>query len=135
MAQPSAFEQPTQNYVVAECNMLLNADVVDQVFFIAPEPMQVVEIHEIHATKGSDNGDVTATVKRCQGTEAPDAGDDLLGTTKIDLKGDNNTLQSPALTGTSANLKLAAGDRLSVDITGTKTAVAGALVQVLLKRI
>lgn len=135
MAQPSAFEVSTQAYVVAECNMLLNADVVDQVFFIAPEPMEVVEVHEIHATKGSDNGDVTCTVMRCQGTEAPDAGDDLLGTTKINLKGDNNTLQSPALTATTANLQLAAGDRLSVDVTGTKTAVAGAVVQVLLRRI
>lgn len=115
--------------------MLLNADVVDQAFFIAPEPMEVVEIHEIHATKGTDAGDVTLTVKRCQGTEAPDAGDDLLGTTKVNLKGDNNTLQTPALTSTTANLTLAAGDRLSVDVTGTKTAVAGAIVQVLLRRV
>ena len=135
MAQPSAFEQPTQNYVVAECNMLLNADVVDQVFFIAPEPMEVVEIHEIHGTKGTNASAVTATVKRCQGTEAATAGDDLIGTTKIDLKGDDNTLQSPALTSTTADRKLAAGDRLSVDVTGTTTACAGVMVQVLLKRI
>lgn len=135
MAQPSAFEQPTQNYVLAECNMLLNTDVVDQVFFIAPEPMEVVEVHEIHATKGTNGSAVTATVMRCQGTEAPTAGDDLLGTTKINLKGDDNTLQSPALTATTANLQLAAGDRLSIDVTGTVTAVAGAVVQVLLKRI
>ena len=135
MAQASQFEQATQDYIVAECNMLLNADVVDQAFFIAPEPLEVVEIHEIHATKGTNGSAVTATVKRCQGTEAPDAGDDLLGTTKINLKGDDNTLQSPALTSTAAHLQLAAGDRLSVDVTGTTTAVAGALIQVLLKRI
>ncbi len=135
MAQPSTFEQATQNYLTVACNMVLNTAVVDQVFFIAPEPLQVVEIHEIHSTKGTDAGAVTATVMRCQGTEAADAGDDLLGATKINLKGNNNTLQSPALTDTTANLQLAAGDRLSLDITGTATAVAGAVVTVLLKRI
>lgn len=135
MAQASQFEAPTQTYVVAECNMLLNADVVDQFFFIAPEPLEVVEIHEIHSTKGTHGSAVSATVKRCQGTEAVTAGDDLLGTTKINLKGDDNTLQSPALTATTANLKLEAGDRLSVDVDGTTTAVAGALIQVLLKRV
>jgi hypothetical protein len=135
MAQPSQFEVSTQAYLTATCNMVLNTAVVDQVFYIAAEPLEVVEIHEIHATKGTDAGDVTATVKRCQGTEAATAGDDLLGDTKINLKGENNTLQSPALTATSANLQLAAGDRLSLDVTGTITAVAGAQVTVLLKRI
>jgi hypothetical protein len=135
MAQPSQFEVSTQAYLTATCNMVLNTAVVDQVFYIAPEPMEVVEIHEIHATKGTDGSAVTATVKRCQGTEDATAGDDLLGATKINLKGDNNTLQSPALTSTTADLQLAAGDRLSIDITGTTTAVAGAVVTVLLKRI
>lgn len=135
MAQPSQFEVSTQAYLTVTCNMVLNTAVVDQVFYIAPEPMEVVEIHEIHSTKGTDAGDVIATVKRCQGTEAATAGDDLLGATKINLKGDNNTLQTPALTATSADLQLAAGDRLSLDITGTTTAVAGAVVTVLLKRI
>lgn len=135
MAQPSAFEQPTQNYVFASCSILNNADVAAQTFFIAAEPLEVVEIHEIHGTKGTGSGTVTLTVKRCQGTEAATAGDDLLGDTKVNLKGDNNTLQSPALTGTSANLVLAAGDRLSVDTSGTLTSVAGVTVTVLLKRV
>ena len=134
MAQATKFELSTQDYVVAECAMLDNAAVTTQVFFIAPEPMKVVEIHEIHGTKGTGGGTVTLTVKRCQGTEASTAGDDLLGTTKINLKGDNNTLQSPDLTATTDDLTLAAGDRLSVDTSGTLTSVAGALVQVLLAR-
>lgn len=135
MAQPSTFEQANQNYLTATCNMVLNTAVVNQAFFIAPEPLEVVEIHEIHATKGTDAGAVSGTIMRCQGTEAPDGGDDLLGTTKIDLKGNNNTLQSPALTGTTANLRLAAGDRLSLNLTGTATSVAGAVITVLLRRI
>lgn len=135
MAQPSQFEVSTQAYFAATCNMVLNTAVVDQVFYIAAEPLEVVEVHEIHATKGTDAGDVLATIRRCQGTEAATAGDDLLGATKINLKGDNNTLQSPGLTSTTADLQLAAGDRLALDITGTTTAVAGAQVTVLLKRI
>lgn len=135
MAQPSQFEVSTQAYLTATCNMVLNTAVVDQVFYIAAEPLEVVEVHEIHATKGTDAGDVIATIRRCQSTEAATAGDDLLGATKINLKGENNTLQSPGLTSTTADLQLAAGDRLALDITGTTTAVAGAQVTVLLKRI
>ena len=134
MAQATKFELSTQDYIVAECSMRDNTAVAAQAFFIAPEPMRVVEIHEIHSTKGTGGGTVTMTVKRCQGTEAPTAGDDLLGSTKINLKGDDNTLQSPGLTDTTANLTLEAGDRLSVDVSGTLTSVAGALVQVLLAR-
>lgn len=135
MAQPSQFEISTQAYLTANCVMVLNSAVVDQVFYIAAEPLEVVEIHEIHTTKGTDASAVTATIRRCQGTEAVTAGDDLLGSTKINLKGDNDTLQSPALTSTSADLQLAAGDRLALDVTGTATAVAGAVVTVLLRRI
>jgi hypothetical protein len=53
----------------------------------------------------------------------------------VNLKAANNTLQSPALTATTANLQLAAGDRLGVDISGTTTSVAGVVVTVLMRRI
>ena len=95
---------------------------VDTFIFIGNEPMEVVDIKAIPTVIGSDGGAVSATIKRCQGTEAPSAGDDLLGTTKFDLKGTVNTVQNPALTDTTANLVLAAGDRLALDLTGTATA-------------
>jgi hypothetical protein len=39
------------------------------------------------------------------------------------------------LTATTANLTLEAGDRLSLDVTGTTTTLAGVIVTVLLKRV
>jgi hypothetical protein len=102
---------------------------------------EVVSIREVHAVAGNDGSDVTGTIRRCQGTEAATAGDDLLGATKINLKGTALTEQkfdaadSGELTSTTANLTLEAGDRLSLDVTGTTTTLAGVIVTVLLKRV
>lgn len=108
----------------------IDANSVDTFIFTAPFECKVTKISEIHAVAGNDSSAVTATIKRCQGTEAPTAGDDLLGATKIDLKGTANTLQTPALTATAENLVLAAGDRLSIDFTGTLTSLAGGVITV-----
>jgi hypothetical protein len=133
MAQPSQFELSTEQYLVA--THYIASSVADVQFFTAPVKCEVVAVREVHATAGNDGSDVTATIRRCQGTEAATAGDDLLGTTKINLKGTALTEQTPALTGTSANLVLEAGDRLSLDVTGTTTTLAGVIVTVLLKRV
>jgi hypothetical protein len=133
MAQPSQFEISTEQYLVA--THYIASSVADVQFFTAPVKCEVVAVREVHATAGDDAGAVTGTIRRCQGTEAATAGDDLLGTTKINLKGTALTEQTPALTGTSANLVLEAGDRLSLDVTGTTTTLAGVIVTVLLKRV
>jgi hypothetical protein len=133
MAQPSQFELSTEQYIVAD--HYIASSVADVQFFTAPVKCQVVTIREVHAVAGNDGSDVTATIRRCQGTEAATAGDDLLGTTKINLKGTALTEQAPALTSTTANLTLEAGDRLSLDVTGTTTTLAGVIISVLLKRI
>ncbi len=133
MAQPSQFELSTEQYFVA--THYIASSVADVQFWTAPAKCEVVAVREVHATAGNDASDVTATIRRCQGTEAATAGDDLLGTTKINLKGTALTEQTPALTDTSANLVLAAGDRLSLDVTGTTTTLAGVIVTVLLKRV
>ena len=139
MAQPSQFELSTEQYIVAD--HCIASSVADVQFFTAPVKCQVVSIREVHATAGSDAGTVTGKIRRCQGTEAATAGDDLLGTTKIDFKGTALTEQkfdaadSGELTSTTANLTLEAGDRLSLDVTGTTTALAGVILSVLLKRI
>jgi len=133
MAQPSQFELSTEQYIVAD--HYFASSVADIQFFTAPVKCQVVTIREVHATAGSDGSAVSGTIRRCQGTEAATAGDDLLGSTKIDFKGTALTEQTPALTSTTANLTLEAGDRLSLDVTGTTTALAGVIITVLLKRI
>jgi hypothetical protein len=133
MAQPTQFELSTEQYLVA--THYIASSVADVQFYTAPVKCEVVAIREVHATAGNDGSDVTATIRRCQGTEAATAGDDLLGTTKINLKGTALTEQAPALTSTTANLTLDAGDRLSLDVTGTTTTLAGEIVTVLLKRV
>jgi hypothetical protein len=133
MAQPSQFELSTEQYIVAD--QYIASSVADLQFFTAPVKCEVVAVREVHATAGTDGGAVTGTIRRCQGTEAATAGDDLLGTTKINFKGTALTEQTPALTDTTANLILEAGDRLSLDVTGTTTALAGVIVTVLLKRV
>jgi hypothetical protein len=104
------------------------------IIFIAPFACEVVSVREVHTTAGSDAGAVTLNVEKLTGTQSPDAGVSVLGAT-IDLKGAANTVQAPALTGTTADKQLAAGDRLCLKDTGTLTAVAGVCVAVELKKI
>jgi hypothetical protein len=132
MAQPSQFELSTEQYLVA--SFYIAGTVADVQFWTAPTKCEVVGVREIHVTAGDDAGAVTGTIRRCQGTEAATAGDDLLGDTKINLKGTALTEQTPGLTATTANLTLEAGNRLSLDVTGTTTTLAGVILTVLLKR-
>jgi hypothetical protein len=139
MAQPSQFELSNEQYIVAD--HYIASSVADVQFFTAPVKCEVVSIREVHAVAGDDAGAVSGTIRRCQGTEAATAGDDLLGTTKINFKGTALTEQkfdaadSGELTSTTANLTLEAGDRLSLDVTGTTTTLAGVILSVLLKRV
>lgn len=117
---------------------LLNADCVDQAFFIADRAYQVTRIDEVHATAGSDGSAVNLQITKDTGTAAPGAGTDLLTNNTnagFDMKGTANTVQNGTLTGTTASLQLAAGDRLSLDFAGTVTALAGVVVTVTLKAI
>jgi hypothetical protein len=132
MAQPSQFELSTEQYLVA--THYIASTVADVQFWTAPVKCEVVAVREVHAIAGTDGSAVTGTIRRCQGTEAAIAGDDLLSAT-IDLKGTALTEQTPALTATTANLTLEAGDRLSLDVTGNTTALAGVILTVLLKRV
>ena len=131
MAQPSQFELSTEQYLVA--SFYIAGTVADVQFWTAPTKCEVVAVREVHAVAGDDAGTVTGTIRRCQGTEAATAGDNLLSAT-INLKGTALTEQTPALTATTADLTLEAGNRLSLDVTGTTTTLAGVILTVLLKR-
>jgi hypothetical protein len=133
MAQPSQFELSTEQYL--EATFYGASSIADVQFWAAPVKCEVVAVREVHAVAGDDAGAVTGTIRRCQGTEAATAGDDLLGDTKINLKGTALTEQTPGLTATTANLTLDAGNRLSLDVTGTTTTLAGVILTVLLKRV
>ena len=131
MAQPSLFEVSNEQYLVAD--FYIASSVADVQFWAAPVRCEVVAVREIHVTAGTDASAVTGTIRRCQGTEAATAGNDLLSAT-INFKGTALTEQVPALAATTADLVLEAGDRLSLDVTGTTTALAGVILTVLLKR-
>lgn len=115
---------------------LLNADCVDRAFFVANRAYEVVAIREVHATAGNDAGSVNLQVTKDTSTDAPGAGTDLLTNNTnagFNMKGTANTVQTGTLTATAASLKLAAGDRLSLDFAGTVTTLAGVVVTVTLK--
>jgi hypothetical protein len=132
MAQPSQFELSTEQYL--EATFYGASSIADVQFWAAPVKCQVVAVREVHAVAGDDAGAVTGTVRRCQGTEAATAGDDLLSAT-INFKGTALTEQTPALTTTNGDRILDAGNRLSLDVTGTTTTLAGVILTVLLKRV
>lgn len=105
----------------------------DACFFIAHTACKVTGIRQVHSVAGSDGGAVNLQVTKDTGTNAPGAGTDLLTNNSdagFNLKATANTVQTGTLTGTAASLILAAGNRLSIDVAGTPTAVAGCVVEV-----
>lgn len=107
------------------------AATVTDCFFIAPFRCTVTKIQESHGTAAGETS--TLEVERLQGTEAPGGGngDALLGATKIDLNGTANTVQTPALTDTTASLTLEVGNRLGLTLaTGAGGATANATITV-----
>jgi len=90
----------------------------------APEGCKLVGVVERHKVLGTDAGAVTISVAKDPTGTAPGAGIGLL-TAALSLKTTNNTNQSGALSGTLSDVTFAAGDGLSVVLTGTMTAVAG----------
>lgn len=103
----------------------LVADIADRYIFIAPTRCTVTQIQEIHATAESTATTLLMNVTRCQGTEAPSAGDPLIADNTaagLSLKATAATLQTATLTSTTAHLTLEAGDRLAFDSTQSGSA-------------
>jgi hypothetical protein len=108
------------------------ASSVDDNIFIADRAYRVLSIAEVHAVAGNDAGAVTLQLRKCTGTQAPSAGA-ALTTATFNLKSTANTVVTATLTATTADLALAAGDRLAADFTGTLTALAGGVVTIVLE--
>lgn len=117
--------------VVLAITVPVEADCVDQNVFIADQKYRVVSIEEVHSILGTDGSAVTVMPTRCQGTETPTAGDDLL-TTAFNLKSTINTVVAGVLSATEAVLTLEDGDRIALDFTGTQTAVKGVAITIVL---
>jgi hypothetical protein len=124
---------PGLNGDSAVFNILANGSLADQCFYTATKNMKIASIYYVHSTAGTNGSAVNLQVTKDTSTNAPGAGTDLLTNNTnagFDCKGTANVVQTGALSATAANLRLAPGDRLSVDFAGTLTALAGVVVVV-----
>ena len=119
--------------VVVELDLL--AATVDKHFFTADAPYRVLAINEVHSVVGGASA--AARVRKTTGTAAPGASAGAtvleLHTANFDLTATANTVQTGTLALALADLQLAAGDRLSVNVSGTLTNLVGTI-SVLLER-
>jgi hypothetical protein len=95
-----------------------------EVFWIAPFAGYVSEFREVHRVAGTDAGSVTLQLEKLTGTQALDAGTNVLATA-LDLKATANTVQTATLSNTLSARQFARGDRFALKDSGTLTAVAG----------
>lgn len=102
--------------------------------FTADRAYQVIEVHEIHETAGSDGGAVTLDITKDTGTNAPGAGSSIFASGTFDLKGTANTLQTKGAVQNTPGC-LSRGHRLGLKDTGVLTAVAGLQVTVVLQSV
>lgn len=105
----------------------------DSAFFVAPRPVRVVAVSEVHAVAAG--GASVVQVVKDTGTAAPGTGTDLLTNntnTGFDLNATANTVQVGTLVATAGVTSLAAGDRLSVDYANTLQSTVGVVVTVCL---
>jgi hypothetical protein len=119
--------------VVLTAALPVSADGVDQYLFLADRAYQIVSVQEIHTTAGGSGAQV-AVNKLTANAVAPSAGTNML-TAVVDLTTTVNTVQAGTLSATTANTKLAAGDRIALDFSGTITPLAGGILQIILKSI
>jgi hypothetical protein len=110
---------------------------VDRIVFTAAFPCELVSVVETHSTAGTDGSAVSLDIKKATGTTAPASGTTMLAST-FNLKSTANTPVTKngasGLTATLADRKLATGDRVCFDFTGTLTALVGH-VTIYLKRL
>lgn len=102
----------------------------DLPFYTATRAVQVVSASQVHAVAAG--GASTLQITKDTGTTAPGAGTDLLTSTGFNLNATANTVQVGTLTATTADLVLAAGDRLSIDFANAIQSSAGINVTVCL---
>jgi hypothetical protein len=111
---------------------------VSQTFFVATKTYQVIAVSFVHGAAETSATTLYALLTKDTGTTAPGAGTGLLTNNTnagFDCKATANTVQTGTLTGTTANLQLAVGDRLAINFSAAATQLAGVTITVSLKRI
>ena len=113
----------------------IDANTVDTWVFVADADYEVTRIVYVPRVAGSNGSAVTLDVMKASGTTAPVDGTTVMSAVdSINLKGTADTRITGTLTSTEATRRLAANDRLGINVAGTLTAVVG-LLQINLKRI
>jgi hypothetical protein len=115
--------------VVATC-LYGEATALDAGFFVASRAYQVQSVIARPLVAGTDPSAVTGQIRKAASGTAAASGT-VVHSGTIDLKGTINTNQTITLSTTAADILLAAGDALALDVTGT-TAAARGIVSVLL---
>lgn len=118
--------------VVATC-LYGEATPLDAAFFVASRAYQVASIIARPLVVGADVSAVTAQVRKAPSGTAAASGT-VLHSGTIDLKGTINTNQTLTLSTTATDIRLAAGDALVLDVTGTTTSARGIVSVLLLPR-
>lgn len=104
---------------------------VSSALFIADEAYQITAIK---GSWGVASVSMNFNIEKLTGTTAPGSGAALLQAA-IDTSLTANTVNTGTLTATTADLQLAAGDRVGIKIAGTITALVGMVLTITLKRI
>jgi hypothetical protein len=107
-------------------NIPYNASSVDSVNMVAARSYRVIDVRGRVEVAGTDAGAVTAAVKKAPSGTAIASGTALHSST-FNLKGTAATNQTLTLSTTSADLDIAVGDSIGVDLTGTLTSATGVL--------
>ena len=113
------------------------AGTATQTIFIANRDCEISAINAIVSAPETATGTYTLDVTKDTSTNAPGAGTTCLAAT-VNLKSITaNTVSTPALTATTATLRLAAGNRIAVKFAGsaTPTAIAGVCVIVSVRNV
>lgn len=122
--------------VVVSVSLAANSSNVDQAVFVADRPYDVIAVRELHDVAGTDAGAVTLDVVKCTGTTAVGSGTTVLGST-FNMKSTANTLVTKTRANggvvSTAASRLAEGDRIGFNYTGTITSLAGVTVSVVLR--
>lgn len=104
----------------------ISASSVDAPIFVANRNYKVVSIEEIHSVVGGTSA--ALRVRKASGTTAPSAGT-ALHSANFDLTATVNTKQAGAIVAADALVK--AGEKISLDFSGTLTGLAGSVTIVL----
>lgn len=99
------------------------------IFFIAPYPMVVQQIQEVHSTAGSINP--TLNIEKLTGAQASGSGINILSTA-FDLTTTANSKMTGTLASAISTKNLAIGDRLGLVIAGTLTSLVNVNVTLVL---